>query len=567
MITISNYSESTKAVDFSKLSKVLQDGDKFVKEFAEFYNDDADIKKAIDNHIKLLSESLKSNSTLPKPEATKKSKPEIRKSLQQKIDSIKNDTFPENHPLMILDQTSPQFEKAINEYLAERKLKSKQRKPKYKIGDKLSWRDNDDKLMSEKIADIGFTTTGEPIYTVTGNRSNPTWKYSESEITEAIKKKTMYLNQLAPLEVHHIEPEVKFIKRYAALHGKVKTNDELVNLLHSLQKAINDKTITKLSKYADEIMTIQNSLIKAVNAGGSIKVEIDEDSLLKYQAIATGQKVIYSIPVIKQFIMLSGKSGIKEKAEKLLERIQEGVTKQLFKTDPYSNQIKAMKTALEDYITGKQSKLLLADISLRGLYGLAGIEPPKVNLTPSSVMSTSEFVDIPIKTLQLHGDWARLIGKPSDPFKIMFYGGPGCGKSSLAVKFAKYLATYLDHKVLMVSKEEGFVHTLQEKLIRLKASHPNFEVTGEIPADMSKYTTIILDSVNTLGLTADQLKELYSKYPKKNFVLIFQVTKEGKFRGEQEYEHDVDASFHCDKLIAYQTSKNRFGGKESIKIV
>lgn len=40
--------------------------------------------------------------------------------LQKKIDQIKDDKLPEDHPLMILDRESPQFEKALDEYLAEK---------------------------------------------------------------------------------------------------------------------------------------------------------------------------------------------------------------------------------------------------------------------------------------------------------------------------------------------------------------------------------------------------------------------------------------------------------------
>ena len=41
-------------------------------------------------------------------------------SLSEKIKSIKNDKFPADHPLMILDKESPQFEEALDEYLEEK---------------------------------------------------------------------------------------------------------------------------------------------------------------------------------------------------------------------------------------------------------------------------------------------------------------------------------------------------------------------------------------------------------------------------------------------------------------
>jgi len=526
MITQSNYFDSTKSVDFSKLSPTLQEGHKFMTEYAEFYNDDADIKKAIDNHISILNVELSREK--PKEEKPKK-------------------------------EPSPKKEKT-----------PKQRKPKFKEGDKLYWRDNDDSLVTERIAEIGYKTDGEPVYTAIRSQigNQTTWKYSESEIVESLKRKTMYLNQPAPREVHHIDPEVKFIKRYAALHGKRKDRESLLTLLHSLQKAINEKTITKTSKYADEVMAIQRGLIKAINAAGKeVDIIIDEDSLTKYRAIANGQKVIYSIPLLKQFIAITGKSNVKDKAEALLKRITEAQKKELFKSDPHGNEIKAVKEALEDYIAGKQQSPILSDISLRGLYGLCGIEPPAVKLTPGKVISSSDFVNARFTLLGFTGKWKRLIGSPSEPFKLMIYGRQGCGKSSLAIQFGYYMAKDHRQKSVMISKEEGFAYTLQEKVDRLNAHHPLFFVADELPKDLSPYSTIILDSVNTLNLTPQDMRELYKKYPDKNWVLLFQTTKDGKFRGENDFAHDVDAVFYCEDMVAYQDGKNRFGGKESIKIL
>ena len=38
--------------------------------------------------------------------------------------------------------------------------------------------------------------------------------------------------------VEFIDTEVQFIRRYAAMHGKVKSQAQILNLIHSLQKAI-----------------------------------------------------------------------------------------------------------------------------------------------------------------------------------------------------------------------------------------------------------------------------------------------------------------------------------------
>jgi predicted ATP-dependent serine protease len=49
-----------------------------------------------------------------------------------------------------------------------------------------------------------------------------------------------------------------------------------------------------------------------------------------------------------------------------------------------------------------------------------------------------------------------------------------------------------------------------------------------------------LESVNKLGLSAEDLTALKKRYPHKSFVFIFQTTKDGNFRGANSFQHDVD---------------------------
>jgi hypothetical protein len=57
--------------------------------------------------------------------------------------------------------------------------------------------------------------------------------------------------------VESIDTDVQFIRRYAAMHGKVRTEAQILTLIHSLQKAILDRKIRKESPYAKEIAQIQ----------------------------------------------------------------------------------------------------------------------------------------------------------------------------------------------------------------------------------------------------------------------------------------------------------------------
>ncbi len=87
----------------------------------------------------------------------------------------------------------------------------------------------------------------------------------------------------------------------------------------------------------------------------------------------------------------------------------------------------------------------------------------------------------------------------------MVFGMPKMGKSYLYVDFAGYLAG--NHgKVLYVAKEEKLDKTLQDKLKEKNVAHENLTVADGIPADLSVYDFIFLDSVNKLGLTSKDLE-------------------------------------------------------------
>jgi len=550
MITISNYFDKIKDIDLSKIEdneEFFKTGHSLMTKSSDLYNDSSIIKQGIDKYLNELNEVLK-------PKLIKDNKPE-----QKSEKSITKSNSRPRPRQDNIDKPEKPFE------TAKTKVKpTKQRKPKYKVGDRLSWRENDNSLISERITEIEYKSDGEPLYTVVGSRSNPSWKYPESEIVDSIKRKVMYLNQSAPSEVHHIEPEVKFIKRFVSLNGKIKKPDELIPFLKSLQKSITDKTITKTSKYASEVIAIQKGLIKAINTG-TVKIEIDEDTLIIYQTIAKGQKVIVSVPIIKQFIALQGKMNVKEQAKALRKRIYNAESNGLLKGDPYESDVTAAKGILTAYIDGKTNTISVPDMNLRGLYGIIGEVMPATTFKAGKIISSSDFVGANFVLIGFDGKWKKLIGSPQEPFKLMAYGEPGTGKSSLALLLSHYLAKNHNQRVLVVSKEEGFNYTLKEKLERFNISHPKLFIVDALPSDLTGYNTVMLDSVNTLNLSPKDILELYAKYPRTNFILVFQTTKDGKFRGEKGYEHDVDVVIRTENMTAIP-EKNRFGGKEPIKI-
>lgn len=163
------------------------------------------------------------------------------------------------------------------------------------------------------------------------------------------------------------------------------------------------------------------------------------------------------------------------------------------------------------------------------------------------------------ETLGITGKWKALLGDVSIPFTMMSYGKPGCGKSTFNIMLAHYLASSFDKKILYVAKEEGAGFTLQDKFKRLKAFHPNIFISSKLPDSLKGYDFVFIDSVNEMNLEPDDLRKLLHDNPGISWAYIFKTTKDGKFRGSQDFEHLVDVSVRIEDGEAW-AEKGRFGG-------
>jgi hypothetical protein len=395
--------------------------------------------------------------------------------------------------------------------------------------------------------------------------------------------------------VEKVSPDVSFIKRYVGLHGKTKDKAQILNLLNSLQKAIIEKRIRKTSVYASEIKNIQQQLIKCYNQmGNTIKVTLDENTLEEYSQIAHSQKTMLSVTYIKQYIGIHGKKDVKDKAKSLLARIEKAIESgKIPDTCPYWNEILEIKSSLEKYLGNKSKVPAIAENTLNGIMswmaerhqkkqvakylqkiyeerGLRGVDPkPSEDITtikPDDIISSENLAKLSFKTIGFTGKWLNLIGDPSERFTAMFYGGPGCGKSTLAMEFAYYLAKEHSRKVLYIANEEKVSKTLQDKLKMVQGNHPNLNFVGVLRKDkFNEYDCIFIDSVNTLNITPIDMEQIAASHPRLSIIYICQTTKEGQYRGSREFEHFADVVIRVEQGVA-RAEKNRFGGRTELNI-
>jgi hypothetical protein len=537
MITKDNYFEKAAGIDFSNLPEALRNGHKLVQGASQnnwsAYNSNENISRVVKAYFEKLEQWLQKS---PQEKPT----PEKKTGTVKKTDTSKK---PEPTPPM------------------QRRLNHKGRKVDIRPASKNSakfivW----DLKSDQKFANEKFDSIQEAKDFIDDNEMILVQTHSSSDESKS-----------NPVE--RLDPEVQFIKRYAALHGKTKTQDEILRFLSSLQKAMLEKKIRKTSPYAAEIEKIQEQLIRCYEKmGDAIEINLDKKTLERYLEIAGSQKSMLSVSYIRQYINLHGKKNVKDKAKALMQRIKQAVEKKkLSSDDPYAARLDAIFQSLKKYTSGDTNTPVISKSELNGLMGIfsymakrqrkkkvarhlqkiyelergmAGTEDEPIEEDMplgdhAQVIPTAELAGMEFETIGLQGKYHDLIGDPCVGFSAMVFGLPKSGKSTLCIDFAKYLAEH-HGKVLYCAIEEKFGYTLKEKVERLKAVHPKLYVAEEIPENFSDFNFVFIDSVSRANLTIEDLNRLRSDYPRVAFIFIFHTTKNGQFRGQNQFAHDVD---------------------------
>ena len=373
-------------------------------------------------------------------------------------------------------------------------------------------------------------------------------------------------------DVEQIDTDVQFIKRYATMHGKVKSQAQILTLIHSLQKAILERRIKKDSPYAKEIELMQKQLITCYEKMGDMaEIKIDSKNLKRYLEIAHSQEGMLSVVLLKAYISLNGKKDIKDKAERLFKRIKKSVDQgKITKSDKYAEKLNEAYQTLKNYIDGDSMILNINKAQLNGLMGVLSenLFDQKKNLSGydddnGMIVSSGELLAMDFQTIGLQGKYKELIGDPSVGFTAMVYGLPKSGKSTMCLDFANYLATH-HGKVLYCAIEEGFGYTLKEKIERLKAHHSNLYITDRVPENLNDFNFVFIDSVSKAGMDVNDIDNLRKMHPDVSFIFIYHTTKEGNFKGVNEHAHEVDVIIQVDKGKATSTGRFNAGGSMDI---
>lgn len=192
---------------------------------------------------------------------------------------------------------------------------------------------------------------------------------------------------------------------------------------------------------------------------------------------------------------------------------------------------------------------------------LNGIEVQATEAPQKQVMTLSEAKNVPWETISLAPEYEAVIGKPTKKaHSILIHGSGGSGKTTFMLQYANYLANNYG-KVIYVTSEEFGTGTLSEKINRLGINSNGLHFAESLKAfNPDNYRFVFIDSKDNIGLTIEDWRAMKRKYKNTSFIIISQGTKDGGFRGTNEWPHEVDCHISSkDGIISTVGNKNRFG--------
>jgi hypothetical protein len=186
--------------------------------------------------------------------------------------------------------------------------------------------------------------------------------------------------------------------------------------------------------------------------------------------------------------------------------------------------------------------------------------------------SVKNVLDAEFETLPVEGRWREAIGLPELSGSWIIYGLTKNGKTTFAMKLAKYLTNF--KKVFYNSIEEGLSRSVQMAYERVGMIEASGRITLEgesLEAMMERLKkrkspdVVFVDSFQFLGITFKDYKRLKTMFPRKLFVFVSHVAN-GLPDGKAAIAawRDASVSFRIEGFRAFPVS--RYGGGQYIDI-
>jgi len=182
----------------------------------------------------------------------------------------------------------------------------------------------------------------------------------------------------------------------------------------------------------------------------------------------------------------------------------------------------------------------------------------------------NKLMSMEFDSLKMDEGWEDLMQHPARNMKIAIWGPPKNGKTAAALQMANYLTKF--GKVLYNFADQGFNKSTKDLWIESGLSNnskaePNDASTlADLEKEIAtgKYDFVFIDMISDYirmeKIKPEEFKQNFiRKYPNVSFILVFEVTKGGNFKGDQGWTHLVDAIMTVEDFLMENRGRYGFG--------
>lgn len=391
-----------------------------------------------------------------------------------------------------------------------------------------------------------------------------------------------------------VDYAITLLKSFIGMQGTKPDAKKASNLLGRINKAIDKKTIDIDNRLYNDILQAKNDLIEY--SLKKVVIEPEVYGLSKPQARICDNRVkcegITSKGTLKKgYKYAKGGAVVKitpEKKKTVIKKLPKAVnykkTKDLKSVRRSKSKVKQLGTLfIEPSVQQPAAVVNNEGLATAGQLDNVPTYIPPTPQTPKQVeqkaevskkikgvLSSNDIMNMKFDTLHFDGEWDAFMQDPAKNMKIAIWGKPKNGKTAGATKLANYLTKF--GNVLYNFADQGVNKSTKDLWIMSGLSEqPNAHLTetrelSELDrlCATGDYDFVFIDMINTFihrtGIKYFEFEEQFlKKYPKISFILIFEVTKSGDFKGDQGWTHLPDALVTVENFVMENTGRYGVG--------
>ncbi len=256
MITLSNYKDQTKGINFAKQPEHIQEVHRDFEDYADFYNEDSTIKQMLDNHFKAVDKLVKTPAkSQPKPKSTTKT------VTKPKTSAAKTTKSPNKSTKTTVKQCTADTTKLVESYTEDiriiKRFHAAVGKERQRRSIKHIYNDVERRVIERKI---GLNSTYAAIIKQIQSKLKKVLDHLDKQGATHVKLEASeaskdFFNQVAKIaKSTGLKTSASLLKRYVAIEGAINPDTTKVERIYkSFDTALKQGKVCKEDMYFDQV--------------------------------------------------------------------------------------------------------------------------------------------------------------------------------------------------------------------------------------------------------------------------------------------------------------------------